>query len=325
MTLAAVAGRLVGLAAACVAYGTFVETRQFVVRRVNVPVLPADAPRLRVLHLSDLHVATYNKARLEFIATLAGLEPDLVVNTGDNIVSAAAIEPLRRAFGRLLERPGVYVYGSNDYAGPVPQNPFGYLRGPTGGGERTGQGRDGGQSTVEDVQARADGREPEEAMLPTADLGAMLSGGGWVDVAGRRVTLDVEGVRVEIRGTDDAHVGRDDYALVAGPASAGVDVSLGVTHSPYQRLLDAMARDDVDLVLAGHTHGGQVRVPIYGALVTNCDLPRENARGLSEHRTRRHASWLNVSAGLGQSPYAPFRFACRPEVTLVTLTPRSNG
>jgi predicted MPP superfamily phosphohydrolase len=78
-----------------------------------------------------------------------------------------------------------------------------------------------------------------------------------------------------------------------------------------------MAADGVGLVLAGHTHGGQLCVPGYGALVTNCGLPRGQASGLS----RWHGSWLHVSAGLGTSPYTPFRFACRPEATLLTLTP----
>ena len=91
-----------------------------------------------------------------------------------------------------------------------------------------------------------------------------------------------------------------------------------MTHAPYLRVLDAMAADGADLVLAGHTHGGQLCVPGVGALVTNCDLPRKQAKGLSAH----DGSVLHVSAGLGTSPYAPVRFACRPEATLLTLTAR---
>ena len=325
--------RLALTAAGCLLWGVFVETRRFTVRRVNVPVLPTGAKPLRVLHLSDLHVTARSRTRLAFIETLAGLEPDLVIDTGDNVAQAAAIEPLGRALGRLLDVPGAYVFGSGDYEAPVLGNPLRYLFRPTA-------------------------REVQAGAIPTTELDATLSRGGWVNVAGRRTVLELLGTRIELRGTDDAHIGGDDYGLVAGPASAGVDVSLGVTHSPYQRVLDAMAADGVDLILAGHTHGGQVCLPGMGALTTNCDLPCTRAKGLSEYRAvhwgevigeagdiahgavvseakrdgeakresrrkaKRRRSWLHVSAGLGQSPYAPFRFACPPEVTVLTLTPR---
>ena len=72
-------------------------------------------------------------------------------------------------------------------------------------------------------------------------------------------------------------------------------------------------------MLAGHTHGGQVAVPFVGALVTNCDLPLRYAKGLHRWRHDRAETWLHVSAGLGTSPYAPIRFACPPEATLMTL------
>jgi predicted MPP superfamily phosphohydrolase len=81
-----------------------------------------------------------------------------------------------------------------------------------------------------------------------------------------------------------------------------------------------MASDGFALLLAGHTHGGQVRVPFYGALTTNCDLPHSMARGL--HRWPNSDAWLHVSAGLGTHPTAPVRFACRPEATVLTLIPR---
>ena len=74
-----------------------------------------------------------------------------------------------------------------------------------------------------------------------------------------------------------------------------------------------MAADGFDLLLAGHTHGGQVCVPGFGALVTNCGLPRSMAKGL--HRWPGSDAWLHVSAGLGTHPTAPVRFACRPEAT----------
>ena len=114
-------------------------------------------------------------------------------------------------------------------------------------------------------------------------------------------------------GTDDAHLRRDRYRSVAGPVQTVIGI--GVTHTPAKRVLAAMSADGHQLLLAGHTHGGQLRLPGVGALVTNCDLDRARARGLSAY----DGSWLHVSAGLGTSPYAPIRLCCRPEATLLTL------
>ncbi|MDQ7991375.1 MAG: metallophosphoesterase [Propionicimonas sp.] len=302
MGTAEVAGRLALVAAGCFAYGLLVESRSFRLRRVTVPVLPQGSPRLRVLHISDSHLLVRNRARARFIASLAGLEPDLVVNTGDNVAEPEAIATLHSSLGRLLERPGVFVMGSNDYSGPRFSNPLGYVVRST---ERDG----------------ADTERP----LPTDDLRAALSTGGWVDLTQARTELDLAGVRVELRGTDDAHLGLDDYSAISGKPAKHVDLAIGVTHAPYRRVLDAMTADKVKLIFAGHTHGGQVCVPLYGALTTNCDLPTRYAKGLSRHKAAGRTSWLHVSAGLGSSPMAPYRFACPPEATLVTLTERPVG
>jgi uncharacterized protein len=92
-------------------------------------------------------------------------------------------------------------------------------------------------------------------------------------------------------------------------------------------VLDQFAGDGYDAIFAGHTHGGQLRLPFAGALVTNCDLDTRRASGLHRHPADAEpgtpgSAWLHVSAGLGTSPFAPVRFCCRPEATLLTLTPR---
>lgn len=297
-----VAGRLALAGAACVAYG-FVEARSFRVRRVTVPVLPAGSPKLRVLHVSDIHLTGGQRAKLRFVSDLAGLEPDLVVNTGDNIAHGNALDALLSAYGRLLDVPGVFVFGSNDYTAPKFTNPLAYLADSTS----------------------HHGLPEDREQLPTEELRAAFTSRGWVDLNEHKASLDVRGVRLEFRGTDDAHLHRDDYSLVAGAPAEGTDLAIGVTHAPYARVVDAMAVDRVPLVFAGHTHGGQVCLPGWGALTTNCDLPTAQAKGLSRYQAGDFATWLHVSAGVGTSPFAPYRFACPPEVTLVTLTSGSNG
>lgn len=275
----------------------------FTVRRVTVPVLPPGGADLRILHVSDLHLTTKQHFKLDFIRSLAGLNPDLIINTGDNIADPAAVFPLMAAFNRLRFTPGVFVFGSNDYFAPKPRNPLRYFK--------------GGRSTFSPAQKASSGN------LPTELLRSKMTAVGWKDLNHHRATLEVGGYTLAFRGTDDAHLGRDKYHLVAGPAE-NAHLNIGVTHAPYRRLLDAMTTDGMDLIFAGHTHGGQVCVPGYGALITNCDIDRERVKGLSTHSAGGRTSHLHVSAGVGTSPYAPYRFACRPEVTLLTLTARTG-
>ena len=240
---------------------------------------------------------------MAFVRSLAALTPDLVVNTGDSIASPDAIGPLLDSLGPLLDVPGVFVYGSNDLFSPKPRNPARYLW-------RTSAG------------------EHEEYVpdLPWEKLGGELAAAGWLDLNNRRGELAVNGVNIAFAGVHDPHADRDRYDLVAGPANATADLRLGVLHSPEPPVLDKFAADGYELLLAGHTHGGQLCVPGFGALVTNCGIDRGRVRGLSLHPQVSPAdgktSWLHVSAGLGTSPWAPARFACRPEATLLTLTPR---
>ncbi|MFV0407670.1 MAG: metallophosphoesterase [Propioniciclava sp.] len=290
---------IAGFGAACVAYGTLLEAHAYVVRRHTVPILPPGSHPIRILHLSDIHLLPGQTRKRTFLSGLAGLEPDLVVNTGDNISAANAIRPLLASLGRLREVPGVFVFGSNDYEAPQFKLPVRYLLG----------------SSRNHVPARAAGS------LPTESLRAAFTDLGWVDLNNQTGSLTLKGRRIAFRGTGDAHENRDDYARVAGATNPDT-LEIGVTHAPYRRVLDAMTADGLELILAGHTHGGQVCLPGRGALVTNCDLPTDRASGLFTHDADGNHAYVNVSAGIGMSPFAPYRFACPPEVSLLTLNPQ---
>jgi uncharacterized protein len=291
-------GRTV-LAGAAVGLGTLsyslLEARSYRLRRISIPVLPAGAPRLRVLQVSDLHLTPSQQSKRAWIRKLDELEPDLVIDTGDNLAHPDAVPEVLDALGPLLDRPGAFVLGSNDYYSPTLKNPLRYLFGDTG---------------PRSMQRSID--------LPWGDLVSGLRAGGWSDLDNACARVEVNGLRLALRGVDDPHVRRDRYPTVAGPVNADdADFALGVVHAPYHRVTDAMAADGIPLILAGHTHGGQVCLPGYGALVANCDLDPRRAKGLSRHTA---GTWLHVSAGLGTSPYAPIRLACPPEATLLTLT-----
>ncbi|MGH3722392.1 MAG: metallophosphoesterase [Pseudonocardiaceae bacterium] len=291
---------VVGAAALTVAgaaYAAGVEVRRWTLRQTTLPVLPDGAAPLRILHISDLHMTPNQRSKQRWLAALADLQPDLVVNTGDNLAHQQAVPAVLRALQPLMTLPGVFVFGSNDYYEPKPKNPARYLT-------NTHKQRSRGTP------------------LPWTDLRAAFTEHGWLDMTNTRRQLTVAGRRVAVAGVDDPHLRRDRYQRIAGRADPLADLRLGLTHSPEPRVLDSFSADGYDLVLAGHTHGGQLRLPGYGAIVTNCGLDRSRARGASRWGAR---TWLHVSAGLGTSPFAPVRFACPPEASLLTLVPRGNG
>ncbi|MFT4123278.1 MAG: metallophosphoesterase [Microbacteriaceae bacterium] len=298
-------GAAAGLA---VLWGTLVERNLFGVRHERIAALPPGAAPVRVLHLSDIHLAPWQRHKIDWIRSLAELEPDLVVDTGDNLGHRDAYAALEHALAPFTGVPGVYVNGSNDYFSPTVKNPFGYLGGPSG-------------------------RPRGEPDLDTARMEAYFQDVlGWTSLNNRAVTLDIAGSPVEFFGTNDAHRGWDDLAalppaidemreaLAGSEDAAPPALTVGVTHAPYRRVLDALVTNGAELLFAGHTHGGQVRIPFRPALVANCDIPHAQANGLSLWEHAGRTAYLEVSAGIGNSIYAPVRFATPPEAVLVELT-----
>jgi predicted MPP superfamily phosphohydrolase len=292
-------GRLVattfGLGAATLAYGGLIERNAFTVRRFDVPVLPPDVAPLRLLHVSDLHIVARQTRKQNWIRSLAELRPDFVINTGDTISDPRAIPAIMDALGPLFEFPGAFVPGNNDYYAPKLKNPVRYL-----------------------VPERNRVFGPR---LPWPELAVAMSSAGWLDLTHVRASLKVGSVEVAVAGTDDPHLGRARYSLIAGAADASAALRIGVTHSPEPSLLASFASDGYDLVLAGHTHGGQIRIPFGPAIVTNCGIDVWRARWLHRWDDRM---WFHVCAGLGTSPFAPVRLGCRPEASLLTLVPRTD-
>jgi predicted MPP superfamily phosphohydrolase len=275
-------------------YGAW-EARRPRLRRARVAALPPGSPPLRILQISDLHMTPRQSWKVDFVRGLARLAPDLVVDCGDNLAHPDAVAAVLHAVEPLLAFPGVFVGGSNDYFAPRWKNPARYL-------------------------LPDNGRRVLGAPLPWADLRDGLGRGGWLDATHRRHAVTVAGLRLAVAGVDDPHLQADRYDRIAGPVQSA-DLGIGVVHAPEPRVLDRFAADRFALILAGHTHGGQLRLPGVGALVTNCGLDPRLARGLASW----DGAWLHVSAGLGTSPYAPVRLDCPPEATLLTVVPVQAG
>lgn len=283
-------------ATAAFAWGSLIERRWYVLRHATLPVLDATATgALRVLHVSDLHQLARQRHRLEFLRECGHTAPDVVVATGDLLEEDAAIAPVVEALTELARgRVAVAVLGSHDYWSSPRKDPLVYLRDPS---------------------HRAFGHR-----LDTDRLVRGLSEAGYALVDNRRTCIDTPAGPIDVTGLGDAHVDFDHPERIDwSPPQGPVILRIGVAHAPYRRVLDRFDAADFDLVLAGHTHGGQVRVPLFGALTNNTDLPLRQSRGVSRYGADL---WLHVSAGLGHSRYAPFRFAGRPEATVLDLVPR---
>lgn len=286
LALRAAAGlTLAGLA--CVLYGVLVERHWYRRQAYRLKILPPAARPVTILHLSDLHMTRRDESKRRL---LASLEPgDLTVLTGDLLGEAEAVETVVRAIRPLRGRLGSYfVLGSNDYFRPRPYLYTNYFH--RGRRRRTG------------IPGRG------------ADLVRQLEADGWVHLRNRRTSLELDGSRFEVLGLDDPHIERHDLR-VAGRRDETA-FGLAVVHSPDPA--PELAALGYDLILAGHTHGGQVRMPLFGALVTNSHLPTRLCMGLSEMPPAR----MHVSPGLGSSRFAPFRFLCRPEATYLELSAR---
>ncbi|QGU03027.1 phosphodiesterase YaeI [Corynebacterium kalinowskii] len=286
---------LVGAGLATLGWG-YSELNRFRLKQVTVPLVEPgvlEGKEFTILHISDLHMLPSHRVKQDWVAALSVLNPDLVINTGDNLSSPGAVPAVLRALGPLLSRPGLFVFGSNDYYSPTPVNPVNYLVGKK--------------------------RKVKEVDLPWEGMRAAFLEHGWRDATNARHEFKVGPVRIAAAGVDDPHYHLDEYPLVAGQPNPDADLRIALTHSPEPRVLSLFEADGYDISFSGHTHGGQLCLPGERAIVTNCEIDRKRANGL--HKFGR--MWMYVSNGLGTSPYVPFRIFSRPSATLIRVVERS--
>ena len=265
-------------------YALLIETRRLVVRQIAVPLpnLPAALAGLRIAHLSDPHCS--DRATAESVIHRAVMEtlrqgPDLVLITGDlargSKCANAATEQLRE----LSAPHGVYtVLGNHDWDCTLGS----YLFGSPG------------------------------PRMSLADWRQALAGTGIQLLANESRTIIVNGQTIAIVGIGDPSCGRDDLETALahiGPA----DLKILLAHSPDA--IDLPQAPWADLLLAGHTHGGQWRLPGLGTLWAPVWRLRRRSAGLM----RFGQSIVHVSCGLAAGTDA--RFLCPPEISILTLVP----
>ncbi len=246
-------------------------------------------PSLTVLHVSDTHLNTRDKRLMSFLRGLperVGV-PDLVVATGDLIEENEAIDPIVELLGGLRARLGrFYVFGSHDY----------YI------GKRP--------SYRKYFSSEREVKRADDADTPRLEEG--LRAAGWQALTNTTVMVEDAGTKIRLSGVDDPYLKRHRTDHIE---RGDEDLAIALVHAPD--VVSEWALRGFDLILAGHTHGGQVRFPGIGALVTNSSLPA----GLAAGPQRVGRTWLHVSPGLGTGKFSPIRFATRPEATLLRLVP----
>ena len=270
----------------------FLEPFRFRLTRKPVPVAHG-APSLTILHLSDTHLRSEDRLLKRFLERLPsemGLVPDIVVATGDMIEETAAMDEIVETLAVIEARIGrFFVYGSHDYYSPTGSAYTKYFTGNA---------------------TKAKPIRRDETPMTKA-----LEAKGWISVINRTEIVESEKGRIRVAGVDDPYLRWHETGHIERAAED--DLAIGLVHAPD--VVSEWALNGFDIVFAGHTHAGQVRMPGVGALVTNCSLPTALAGGLS----KIGSTWLHVSPGLGNGRYTPIRFNCRPEATLLYLEPSS--
>lgn len=270
---------IAGVGFALVAYGSFIEPRMIRVRRERVP-LPA-AKKLRIAVISDLHVGPYNGARFvqRIVAKVNALEPDLIVLPGDFIENGKSL--------------------LSDLA------PLKFLRAPLGAYAVLGNHDTGHYITLTGVHYRHDDRTDAVEKALT-DVGVRV-------LRNERVLEDYQGRKIAVAGADHVWMKSADLkkALKDIPPAA---LTILLAHIP-DVILDEDSRM-ADLIICGHTHGGQMRLPGIGPLTPIPDkLGRAYAWGL---RKLENGSYVDISCGIGESGVRA-RLFCPPEIVVLEV------
>ena len=295
MAIAKLIGQAAALGVAATLYAWWESTAlELTEHRLVLPDLPPALEGLRILHVSDTHFPASGDSVGRFTERIWGLDVDLVCCTADYVETAAGWDAAADALSQLRAPLGVYAtLGAHDYCEPV---------GSLGDWAAFNLDR------LMGFPRRFIDPSPFVARLEAAGLVVLRN--GWRDIS-------VAGATLRIAGAGDASVGmaRLDQAL---PSQRDADAcTILLTHSPDAAILAPhRSEGGPSLVLSGHTHGGQIRIPGWGAPLRHSRLvSRRQASGVFDVG----GAAVVVSRGFGTA-HIPLRLACRPEISILTLS-----
>ena len=286
-----VGGAVMGAAGLSMAYW---ESKQYALEVAVLGVLPAGSlppgrKELRILHISDLHITHGEDKKHQFVRALAATNPDLVVNTGDNIGETTAVPAAVQALTPLLSKPGIFCFGGADYWSVQNLTPVSRL-----------------------LRGRGELYLHEN---PWRGLRAAFVEHGWYDCTNRRHEFTIGNVKLAVAGVDDPFHDLDDYASIAGAPHARADLSIGLSHSPTPEVLNNFSNDGYQLLLTGRTRGGKLLRPSTRKIVTSTGIDKAYTTGVSYWND----SVLHVSPGIGISRHERLNPVRRPRATLLRV------
>ncbi|MCM1184125.1 MAG: metallophosphoesterase [Roseburia sp.] len=242
--------------------------------------IPAEFDGFRIAHVSDLHNAEFGEGNVKLLRLISETAPNIIVITGDLADARHTDMDIALGFVREAVRiaPVYYVTGNHEAA--LPQ--YGELK---SGLEAAGA------VVLEDDAVRLEHNDSAITIIGLSDPDFTIKGNGMFHEAPAMVSAKLKSLMEEEGG----------YTVL-------------LSHRP--ELFDAYVRCGVDLVLSGHTHGGQFRLPMIGGVIApNQGLfPKYDAGVYTSGGTS-----MVVSRGLGNS-IIPIRFNNRPEVVLIELS-----
>lgn len=279
-----ICGVLLGFVAFYFAWiSVLVEPRRLVVERylLNPKRMPLPLDGLTIAFLSDFHImpSGFGVDIAERAVLLANeANPDIVLLGGDLVHWCSAIPHLIPVLRRIKSRHGVFaVLGNHDH-----HCPWRFKRPAPWGGK---------PFSIDEWRKA----------LEQANVCLLVN---------EAIELNINGASLWLVGVDDPYTGRDDLRKGLENVPDGAFAIL-LSHSPD--IADDPNIDRVDLILSGHTHGGQIVPPLLGPFLAPCRDKYRRAQGL----TKVGNTWLYVSRGI--SGGLPVRFRCPPEVTVLTL------
>ena len=248
--------------------------------------LPAALNGLSIVHISDLHLVSFRnhpEKLIQVFDSINSYAPDIIVNTGDFVsIIYHELEPFRDILASLNAEYGVYAIPGNHDTGLYSKL---YDAGNF----------DEHLDTIGNILERSQ-------HIYLADTSALIS----IDT----LSVSIAGV-VSYGRIPDIHYGNTDSALAGSKDS---DFSILLSHDPNHWLNEIRYRNDVDLTLSGHTHGGQVGILLPGLKLSPASLFYPAWSGLYGENN----NYLYVNRGLGIVGF-PARIGMPPEITIIRL------
>jgi uncharacterized protein len=286
-------------------------------------------PVLTILHLSDFHLRRNFKGRKlsVFVKSLSGLKPDFIFITGDLLGGDSSIDALIEMLSPLRSKLGSYaVFGVHDhYDKAFTEFAKNMLK------------RKKEYEKENDIPylIRRLKEAGVEALINESRLLEPAGGTGSIEIIGLDdpviEKIDINGAFSGIEPADDDYrnsnlqdkstfkrIYNDVFKLNKEKIhriNQKGRLRIALMHTPDTGSIIKLAKRKTDIIFCGHTHGGQVRLPFIGALISGCRIKTKFASGLFYLKN----AVLYVTKGLGEGKYSQFRFYCQPEASLVKI------